>query len=499
MQSIKRIVIVGGGTAGWMTAAALARVCPNELVKIQLIESEAIGTVGVGEATIPPLQEFNRMLGLNEADFMRQTHATFKLGIDFIGWGSATSHYFHPFGQFGREFDAVSFHQYWLRARTLGASAELSEYSLCNLAARKNRFIPSDPNPQSVLSTMGYAYHLDAGAYAMLLRQFAEQRGVMRNEGLVQKVHQHPDTGNITSLSLADGQIIEGDLFVDCTGFAALLIEKTLKVDFEEWGHLLPANRARAVASEPASHTRPYTRSIAHGAGWQWAIPLQHRSGNGLVYASEYLSDDEACTTLLKNLETPALAEPRPLRFRTGKRQKTWHKNCVAIGLSAGFLEPLESTSIHLIQTAIARLLMFFPNSSEIFAQDVDEFNRQTALEYELVRDFIILHYHLNSRPEPLWRYCREMPIPDSLASKLKLFQGNGRFFEREGDLFKKASWLAVMLGQGLTPENFDPVANFKPEQRLKEIMLDMQRLFDQASDAMPSHDEYLTKYCRRT
>lgn len=490
-KPIQKVVIVGGGTAGWISASSLARVLPKDRYDITLVESDQIGIIGVGEATIPPIQDVHKMLGLNEADFVRSTEASFKLGIEFKNWSSKGSSYFHPFGQYGREFDSVSFHQYWLRARSLGFEGDLSEFSLGEKMAKAGKFVPSSQDPQSVLSTMGYAYHFDASLYAKFLRRIAEGMGVTRTEGKVVDVRLASDSGHIESIQLESGQSIEGDLFIDCTGFASLLIGKTLGVEFEDWSHLLSANRAVAVPSENVGKTKPYTQSIAHEAGWQWRIPLQHRTGNGFVFSDKYLSEDEATHTLLNNLEGEALAEPRVLRFKTGRRTQAWKKNCIAVGLSAGFIEPLESTAIHLVQTMIARLLQIFPQDGFQTA-DIDEFNQQFCREYDMVRDFIVLHYHLNQRGEPLWKNAREMPIPESLSHKMRLFAAHGRFFERQDDLFKKASWLAVMMGQGISPRSYDPVADRKPEAGLAQWLNGIQTAYQGAVEAMPEHDEFL-------
>ncbi len=490
-KPIQKIVIVGGGTAGWISASSLARVLPKDQYDITLVESDQIGIIGVGEATIPPIQDVHKMLGVNEADFVRSTEASFKLGIEFKNWSSKGSSYFHPFGQYGREFDSVSFHQYWLRARSLGFEGDLSEFSLGEKMAKAGKFVPSSQDPQSVLSTMGYAYHFDASLYAKFLRRIAEGMDVTRTEGKVVDVRLASDSGHIESIQLESGQSIEGDLFIDCTGFASLLIGKTLGVEFEDWSHLLSANRAVAVPSENVGKTKPYTQSIAHEAGWQWRIPLQHRTGNGFVFSDKYLSEDEATHTLLNNLEGEALAEPRVLKFKTGRRTQAWQKNCIAVGLSAGFIEPLESTAIHLVQTMIARLLQIFPQDGFQTA-DIDEFNQQFCREYDMVRDFIVLHYHLNQRSEPLWKNAREMPIPESLSHKMRLFAAHGRFFERQDDLFKKASWLAVMMGQGISPRSYDPVADRKPEAGLAQWLNGIQTAYKGAVEAMPEHDEFL-------
>ena len=495
-NKISRVVIVGGGTAGWVCAAALSRVLAAKNCSVTLVESDAIGTIGVGEATIPTIQSFHKMLGVSEAEFVRETQATFKLGIDFQGWGEQQSQYFHPFGQYGREFDSVSFHQYWMRAQALGETADLSEYSLCTLAAQKGKFIPSSNDPNSILSTLGYAYHFDAGLYAKFLRRYAEERGVRRIEGKVVDVSLRPADGFIDSVKLQSEQIIEGDFFIDCSGFAGLLIDKTLKVGFDDWTHLLPANRAIAVPTENVGPTKPYTQSMAHAAGWQWRIPLQHRTGNGLVYSSAFMSDDEAMSTLMSNLEGQPIADPRLLKFTTGRRKESWHKNCLAVGLAAGFMEPLESTAIHLVQTSISRLLLLFPGQ-EFNQADINEYNQQTEREYEFIRDFIILHYHANQRSEPLWQYCREMKVPDTLAHRIELFSNRGRIFEREEDLFKKASWLAVLRGQGINPAQYDPIADGKPEARLLAMLQEMRQVFSAGVDAMPSHDEFIAQNCR--
>jgi len=495
-NKLSKVVIVGGGTAGWVCASALARVLALKDCSVTLVESDAIGTIGVGEATIPTIQTFHKMLGVKEVDFVRECQATFKLGIDFKGWGSKDSQYFHPFGQYGREFDSVSFHQYWMRANRFNDCGELDDYSLCTLAAQQGKFVPSSNDPNSILSTLGYAYHFDAGLYAKFLRRYAENKGVKRIEGKVIDVAQRQQDGFIESIKMESGQVIDGDFFIDCSGFAGLLIDKTLKVEFEDWSDLLPADRAVAVPSENVGATKPYTISMAHDAGWQWRIPLQHRTGNGLVYSSRFMSDDEASATLLANLEGEALADPRTLKFRTGRRKQSWHKNCLAVGLAAGFLEPLESTAIHLVQTSISRLLLLFPGQ-EFDQADINEFNAQTEREYEFIRDFIILHYHLNQRQEPMWQYCRDMTIPESLRNRMALFANRGRIFEREEDLFKKASWIAVLRGQGIEPNRYDPIADYKPSERLLAMLQEMRQLFKSGVEAMPTHDEFIAKHCK--
>lgn len=495
-NAINEIVIVGGGTAGWLTAAAFSRVLPEKQYKVTLVESDMIGAVGVGEATIPPIRDFHRMLGVNEAEFVRATQATFKLGIEFENWGRDKRAYFHPFGEYGREFDSVAFHQYWQRGQQLGNKADLSDYSLCTVAAKRGKFAPNSNDPQSVLSSIGYAYHFDASLYAMFLREYSEKNGVVRIEGKVVDVDLDNENGQIQSIRLDSSQTISGDFFIDCTGFSALLIGKALGVDYEDWSHVLPANRAFAVQTEKDTGAiKPYTISTAHSSGWQWKIPLQHRAGNGLVYSDQFIDDDKACELLMNNLSGRPLTEPRQLSFTTGKRVKSWHKNCVAIGLSSGFLEPLESTSIHLIQTAISRLLQLLPGK-EFCTADINEYNDGVNREVEFIRDFIVLHYHLNQRAEPLWEYCREMPVPDSLSHKIEMFQNRGRLFDDQYDLFKKASWVAVMKGQGITPNYYDSVADYKPADRLLELLAEMRKVFSGAADAMPTHDEFIAQNC---
>ena len=492
---LKKIVIAGGGTAGWMTAAALSKFAPRDL-SICLVESDQIGTIGVGEASIPPLIGFNQLIGLDEAVFMRETGATFKMGIAFEGWRTAEDTYLHPFGTYGNALGLTPFHQAWLRAKSLGHMPPITDYSLNTILASQGRFLPPSADPNSVLSTLGYAYHFDAGKYAQLLRRMAEGRGVTRIEGLINEVHQHPDSGAITSLSLKDGAVIEGDLFVDCTGLRAALIGGTLNSGFIDWTNELPCNRAVAVQSEHEDEPelRPYTRSIAMRAGWQWQIPLRHRMGNGLVYSSRHLSDDEAASHLLSHLPGKPLIEPRFIQYTSGRRTEAWVKNCIAIGLSAGFLEPLESTSIHLIQKGVLKLLQFMPEQT-ISAALRNSFNRQTADDYDDVRDFLILHYKANDRVgEPFWDHCRGMMVSERLAERMALFQESGRLFIEQKELFKEASWLAVMLGQGLAPQSYDPLADALPADELLARLDAMRALLRTAADQAGSHKAVLNK-----
>lgn len=494
-KKIRQIVIVGGGTAGWMAASGLVALLPKGDYDIKLIESDQIGTVGVGEATIPPIRLFNHNLGIDEAEFMRETGATYKLGIEFHNWKSSGQHYFHPFGQYGRELDGVHFHQYWMRARELGQCADLSEFSLCEVMARSNKFTPSNNDPKSVLSTIGYAYHMDAGRYAQFLRKYSEKRGVTRVEGKVMDVKLREADGFIESVQLDSSEVIHGDLFIDCSGFRGLLIEEALKTGYEDWSHLLPCDRAIAIPTENVGQTKPYTMSIAHTAGWQWRIPLQHRTGNGHIYCSKYMSEDEATGLLLKNLEGEPLAEPRVLPFKTGRRKKFWNKNCVAIGLSAGFMEPLESTSIHLIQQAVGQLIGLFPGA-EFNQAEIDQFNEMTTRDYDLIRDFLILHYHVNERPDNFWKMCSSMEVPESLQQRIALFKNRGRIYIEQENLFKPTSWLAVLYGQGLYPNAYDPVADRRDAAKVDKFLGDISQTFAKAADAMPLHDDFVRRHC---
>jgi tryptophan halogenase len=490
-------VIVGGGSAGWMTAAAFAHALKGSQ-QVTLIESEEIGTVGVGEATIPPLQFYNKLLGINEREFVRATQASFKLGIQFHNWGSSGHRYFHQFGEFGANIEAVSFHQVWLRLAANGHPHPLSDYSPAAIAAAQNRFLPPFPGMPPEMPQLAYAYHFDAGLYARFLRHYAEQRGVARIEGRIVEVGRDAESGLINSLRLQDGRIIRGDFYLDCSGFQALLIEKTLQTGFEDWSHWLPCNRALAVPCEKnPDNFFPFTRSTAHRAGWQWRIPLQHRTGNGHVYASDYVSDDEAAHVLLGNLDGKALAEPRLLRFTTGRRRKFWNGNCVAIGLAGGFMEPLESTSLHLVQTAVFRLLSLLPVSAQPDPTVEAEFNRLSIAEYEQVRDFILLHYVANDREEPFWRACHDAPIPDTLAHRIELFRSRGKVARHDGQLFADASWVAVMLGQGIKPQHWDPLADAMPLPELQAQAESLRARLHQAVGRMPGHAEFIDQSCK--
>ena len=493
-----QIVIAGGGTAGWMCAAAMARMAIPAGFKVALIESDEIGTIGVGEATIPSLHTFNAMLGINEDEFLRETGGTFKLGIEFVNWGADGTRYLHPFGQAGYDVNGVSFHQYWLKERLAGNpdAGDFQDYSLCASAALSGKFCRPGPGGNSILTTLKYAFHFDAGRYAGFLRRYAEGRGVKRIEGKITDVALNALTGEIVTLRLADGDAVSGDFFVDCTGFRARLIGEALGVAYEDWSRYLPCDRAIAVPSEAMNPPRPFTRSTADAAGWRWEIPLQHRTGNGHVYCSAFMSDETAKEALMAGLGGPALGEARALRFRTGRRVAFWKGNCVALGLAAGFLEPLESTSIHLIQTGIARLMAIFPASIPSRAE-IDEYNDQTALEYEQARDFLILHYKVTRRDDtPFWRQCREMPIPDTLSHKIDLFKGRGRTFRRQDDLFTTNSWLAVMLGQGIMPLGCDPLSEAMSSQTRKRLIEHVRESVRRAVQDMPKHVDFIAANC---
>jgi tryptophan halogenase len=489
------VVIAGGGSAGWMTAAALSNAQPG--CRITLVESEEIGIVGVGEATIPPIRHFNRMLGLDEFEFLRRTKGSYKLGIQFVDWVEPGRRYFHPFGTYGRAFDLAHFLYYWQQAQQRGqVSSSVDEYCMAWAVAAQARFAPPLSDPRSVLSTYDYAYHFDASLYAAFLREVSERRGVTRIEGRIVECRLNGETGDVETLRLQDGREVSGDLFIDCSGFRGLLIEEALHTGYEDWTHWLPCDRAVAVPCESAGDFLPYTRSTARTAGWQWRIPLQHRIGNGYVYSSNYLDDAGAAATLLADLDGKALAEPRTLRFVTGRRRLIWNRNVVAIGLSSGFLEPLESTSLHLIQANILRLLARFP-SRHIDPAVRDEFNRIANSELERVRDFLILHYHLNRRGDgDLWRYCANMPIPDTLSESIGHFRRHGRLVQREHELFVKASWLAVHVGQLNIPEACDepPRAQGTDSAQWLEKM---RATLQAEANRLPTHQQYIESHCR--
>lgn len=493
---IRSVVIVGGGTAGWMAAAAFARLLKNEYCTIRVVESDEIGTVGVGEATIPQISIYNRMLGLDENDFVRHTQGTFKLGIQFVDWAAVGRTYMHPFGPFGVDMEGVSFHAYWLKLLAQGDRTELEDYSLQAVAAREGRFMRPVDAGHSPLSSIAYAFHFDAALYAKYLRQYAQTRGVVRTEGKVVDVRLRAEDGFVESIVLESGERVAADLFIDCSGFRGLLIEQALHAGYEDWSHWLPCNRAVAVPCASAGDPLPYTRSTARSAGWQWRIPLQHRIGNGYVYCSDYLSDEQAAATLLANLDGAPLADPRVLRFTTGRRKRFWIKNCVAIGLAAGFMEPLESTSIHLIQSGIAKLLALFPDRS--FEQaDIDEYNRATTWEFERIRDFLVLHYHATSRDDsPFWNYCRTMSIPDHLATKMELFRSRGRIFRQDNELFNDTSWFAVSIGQNIVPRGYDAMADVLSAEEVRRRLMQTRTAIRNSANVMPKHMDFIRQHC---
>ncbi|MEO6361253.1 MAG: tryptophan halogenase family protein [Sphingomicrobium sp.] len=493
---LKDIVIVGGGSAGWMTAAALSSLLDPKDVTITLVESDQIGTIGVGEATIPDIINFNRILGLDEVEFMKATNATFKLGIEFVDWGRKGDRYIHPFGQHGVDMKGIDFHNFWLHSRTAGSGQPIENYSLCSVLAKRNKFALPDPNPRSVLSHVRYAYHFDATLYARFLRKYAEARGVRRIEGKIEQVQQAGETGFIEALILDTGMTVRGDFFFDCTGFRALLSENTLGVPFIDWSHWLPCNSALAVPCSHSGPLTPYTRSTAKISGWQWRIPTQQRTGNGHIYCREFISDDEATSILMDGLDGEALGTPRQIRFTAGHRRDFWTGNCIAIGLSAGFLEPLESTSIYLIQEGISRFISLF---STVGTPQIvrDEYNRHMRTEFEQVRDFIILHFSATQRDDsPFWQYCSAMSIPDSLKYKIELFHEASRIFRYEEELFTRPSWVAVMLGQGITPKCLDPIVSNLPHHEVTESIESMRRAMEQAADQASTHEQFIARYC---
>jgi len=493
---LKTIVIVGGGSAGWISACALSGALRGA-VRIVLVESDEIGIVGVGEASIPPMRNFNRFNGVDELEFVRRTQATFKLGIEFAGWDHPGESYIHPFGPYGRSIDLVPFHQYYLRLREAGSAPPLEEFALAIRAARANRFFTPENRPGSVYEPYTYAYHFDAALYARFLRDVSESRGVERIEGRISDVTLNPEDGYVESLRLSDGRVVSGDLFVDCSGFHGVVIEKALRTPYEDWSAWLPCNRAWAVPTQRGDGPlRPYTRAIAHEAGWQWRIPLQHRTGNGHVFCADFMSEDRARDVLTGNLDTQAKAEPRLIKFTTGRRKSFWNRNCVSIGLASGFLEPLESTSIHLIQTAVSRLAGFLP-TSRYDEVSRDEYNRLTAGEFDEVRDFLILHYKLNRREgQPFWDYCRHMDIPDTLQRRMDVFRARGRVHFRQEELFQEASYLAVFTGQGLWPEAHDPLADVLPLEDVRERLGRMHALIGEAVANWPDQAEFIRKTC---
>jgi tryptophan halogenase len=489
MNKKTKVVVAGGGTAGWLTAYSLITRLGNVL-DITLVESDQIGTVGVGEATIPTMRTYHRLVGIDEKEFMTATQATFKLGIQFDNWGQQGDSYFHSFGEIGQRSWMAEFHEFWMEAKAQGFGGSLDDYCLELKAAQANKFATfAGKKP------LNFAYHLNATAYAAYLRKKSEIAGVNRIEGRIEDI-QNDETGNISSLTLDSGNKVCGDVFIDCTGFRGLLIGKHLEVEYDDWSHWLAADSAFAVQTEAVEAPRPYTRAIAHPAGWQWRIPLQNRVGNGIVYSSQFLSDDEACSTLMNNLTGPTITEPRKIKFTTGRRKKAWHKNCIAIGLSSGFLEPLESTSIHLITTALLRLMKLFPfgGNTDLLAE---QFNRETQLELETIRDFIILHYKLTQRNDsPFWGHYQHMEIPDSLTHRMAMFGENGYAWPDDVSLFRVDSWVQVMMGQGLTPKQHHGAGRVLPVNGLKEQMTALKSMIAQSVSKLPEHADFVKQYC---
>jgi len=489
MNAKTKVVVAGGGTSGWLTAYSLNNRL-GSLLDITLVESDQIGTVGVGEATIPTMRTFHGLVGIDEQEFMAATQATFKLGIMFDNWGRQGDSYIHSFGEIGQRSWMAEFHEFWMEAKAQGFGGSLEDYCLELKAAKANKF-----STQVGKKSVNFAYHLNATAYAAYLRQKSEKAGVKRVEGCITQV-QNDQTGNISSLILEGGEQVLGDVFIDCTGFRALLIAENLDVEYEDWSHFLAADSAIAVQTQAVEAPRPYTRSIAHSAGWQWRIPLQNRVGNGIVYASQFLSDDEARSTLLANLTGETITEPRQLRFKTGRRKKAWHKNCIAIGLSSGFLEPLESTSIHLVTTAILRLMKLFPFGGNT-ALLAEQFNRETQLELETARDFVILHYHLTQRNDsPFWDHYRTMQIPDSLVHRMAMFRENGYAWPDDVALFRVDSWVQVMTGQGLMPKQHHGAGRVLPVDGLKQQLMALRNMIENSVSQMPEHADFIKNYC---
>jgi len=494
-KPIRSVLIVGGGTAGWMSAAMLSHALQRDCT-VTLIESEEIGTVGVGEATIPPIRLFNQTLGVDERDFMKATQGTFKLGIEFVNWGRQGHRYFHPFGPHGRDFDMVPLHQHWLKARAEGDTAPLDDHAMAWALAKGNKFTHPSPDPRSVLSSFDYAYHFDAGLYARFLRSYAEAKGVRRIEGKIAGARLRSEDGFVAAVGMEDGRSFEADLFIDCSGFRGLLIEQALGTGYENWTHWLPCDRAVAMPCENVGEPTPYTRSTAQEAGWQWRIPLQHRTGNGYVFCSQHLDETKAADLLTQRLDGKALGDPRALRFTTGRRKLHWNRNVVAVGLSSGFLEPLESTSIHLIQANIAKLIALFPDRTFDPAPR-DEFNRIATTEMERIRDFIILHYKLTQRDDTeLWRTCAAMDIPDTLALKIDHFRRHGRLIAREMDLFAPPSWLSVHIGQFNDPVALDPLLDHRGVDA-RGWLARLRAAMAQEAARAPTHAQVIDRHCR--
>lgn len=486
-NNIKEIIIVGGGTAGWMTAAALANKLPNKNFNITLIESDAIGTVGVGESTLPHIKQFNDLLGISESEFIQATDATIKLAIQFKDWANINDVYMHPFSDIGHVTQGIDFHHYWLKSQQMANKSSLDEYSVAAVAGYAKRFSPPSNNKASLLSAYNYSYHINATAYARFLRGYAEKKQVRRIEGKVIQVAQENTRNFIEAVMLENGHEVTGDLFIDCSGFSGLLIDKTLSSPFIDWSHWLPTDSAVVVQSEREIALNPYTIATARSAGWQWQIPLQHRMGNGHVFSSHYMTEQQALDILMSTLPGKPTTEPRLLNFRAGCREKAWEKNCVAIGLSAGFLEPLESTSIFLIQMGIIKLLEFFPNN-KFYQVGIDQYNQTMKRHYEKIRNFIILHYHVTKRDDTeFWRYCRNMTIPNELEHLLCLFKEGGRV-----DRSQFGIWPAVCIGQGLIPEQYDARIDNLDYSKIEKYLSHYRGQVRDVVNTLPTVERYI-------
>jgi len=493
---IEHLVILGGGTAGWMAAAAIGKVFRNSAMKITVIESSVIGTVGVGEATIPEIYNFNKVLGIDEREFLRFTRGTFKLGIEFVDWSEPGKSYIHPFGRYGTAIGSVPFFHYWQRLRNLNLAKPLPDYCFCIEACKQNKFSRPVNIPNSPLSEIDYAYHFDAARYAQFLKRYSGACGVKHIDAKVTSVGRNKENGYIQSLTLGSGGKIEADFFIDCTGFKGVLIEETLRSGYEDWSHYLPCDSAMAVASPKLDPLPPYTRSIAREAGWQWRIPLQHRTGNGYVYCSHFISDENVRESLLNNIAGGAISEPKVIRFKTGVRRKQWNKNCVALGLASGFLEPLESTSIHLVYEAIANFLGLFPTKI-VQPELIDKYNQLQMRSYTTIRDLLILHYWSTKREGDFWDYCRNMDIPDRLRQKVELYQNTGRIFREDNELFSDVSWISVFVGQGLGTSHYNSIADTMPLEALKQKVDEVHRIIQTACQQLPQHVDYIERYCK--
>lgn len=495
-SKLDKIIIVGGGTAGWMAAASLAHFLKDSATEVELIESSDIGTVGVGEATLPGIRDFNIALGIDEVDFIKKTQATFKLGIEFVDWYRKGAAFFHPFSGYGINMNGVGFHHYVTRTRRMGEAIDMADYSLSTVMSRLNKFAQPKPSPPTPLAEFNYAFHLDAVLYARYLRDYAIKRGVRRYDDKVVNVKLKPENGFIESLVLEGGKEIHGDFFIDCSGFQGLLIEQALKTGYEDWRHWLPCDSAAAVQSESSAPPTPYTRATTREAGWQWRIPLQHRMGNGYVYCSQFISDAEAENVLLDNLEGNPISKPRLLKFVTGRRKQFWNKNCAALGLAGGFMEPLESTSISLIQAGISNIQLFFPDKS-FNPDDIKEANRRSQLEFERIRDFLILHYKSTQRDDsPLWNYCRNMNIPETLEHKINVFKRRGHLIKHEMESFEDSSWLSMYNGFNIVPELYDSRADRISAEDLRQGLMQMKNSVRKAAEHAPTHAEFIARHC---